>query len=232
MEDIVIWHQQQLSMINEAFGDELPFNESEDKVVYSLQNKVFKLQDELNHVKDEMGRNNILAEKRLKLANDKIEALMTGSAEEQQKFEKIQVMFTAEEANVLRQRRNVLISAHGFEFPSGKSEIEAVNFPLMNKIITAIYEFPGAKIEISGHTDSTGDDRTNQVLSEQRAQKVAKFLIDVGHVAPASITFRGFGESRPVASNETHEGRAENRRVEVKIINDYILKVKRIRFYH
>jgi len=128
-------------------------------------------------------------------------------------------MFAEAEANVSRQRKNVLISAHGFNFPSGHSEIEAVNFPLMNKIINAVRIFPGAKVDVNGHTDATGDDSTNQVLSRLRAEKVAKFLIDVNRFDPKHITYRGFGETRPVASNETSDGRAENRRVEIKIIN-------------
>ncbi len=55
-----------------------------------------------------------------------------------QKFDKVQAMFTKEEANVYLQRQNVLISAFGFIFPSGQSEIQTANFPLMNKIIRAI----------------------------------------------------------------------------------------------
>jgi outer membrane protein OmpA-like peptidoglycan-associated protein len=139
---------------------------------------------------------------------------------EQQKFIAIQAMFTEGEANVYRQRQNVLISAHGFQFPSGQSEIQANNFPLMNKIIRAIKTFPKAYIEVAGHTDSMGDDLSNQLLSESRAEKVAKFLNEVGEIASNRIMSRGFGETRPVATNETREGRAENRRVEIRIINE------------
>ena len=119
-----------------------------------------------------------------------------------------------------RQRQNVLISAHGFYFPPGQSEIQTDNFPLMNKIIRAIDIFPNAKVEVTGHTDSTGAEKINQTLSQARAEKVGKFLSDVGGIATKRITARGYGESRPVASNETREGRAENRRVEIRIINE------------
>jgi outer membrane protein OmpA-like peptidoglycan-associated protein len=64
-----------------------------------------------------------------------------------------------------------------------------------------------------------GDDNANQALSNARAEKVAKFLIEVGEFSSDKITSRGFGESRPVATNETAAGRAENRRVEINIIN-------------
>ncbi|MDZ4261570.1 MAG: OmpA family protein, partial [Pseudomonadota bacterium] len=123
------------------------------------------------------------------------------------------------EATVYRQLQNVLISAHGFSFPSGQSEIQADNFPLMNKIVDAIKTFPNARIEVGGHTDSSGSDAANQKLSEARAAKVAKFLKEVGGIAADRVSSRGFGEAKPVASNETGEGRAENRRVEIKIVN-------------
>ncbi len=146
-------------------------------------------------------------------------ALQEKDEAEQQKFENIQAMFSEEEATVYRQLQNVLISAHGFSFPSGQSEIQADNFPLMNKIVDAIKTFPNARIEVGGHTDSSGSDAANQKLSEARAAKVAKFLKEVGGIAADRVSSRGFGEAKPVASNETREGRAENRRVDIKIVN-------------
>ena len=68
-----------------------------------------------------------------------------------------------------------------------------------------------------GHTDSTGSDAYNQGLSERRARSVADYLSSHG-VQSARIGTRGFGETQPVASNETEEGRAANRRVEIKIV--------------
>ncbi len=128
-------------------------------------------------------------------------------------------MFTKQEANVYLQRQDVLISAHGFQFPSGVSEIQTDNFPLMNKIIRAIRIFPNARIEVSGHTDSTGADNINKSLSQARAEKVGKFLSEVGDISVKRITSVGYGESRPLATNKTAAGRAENRRVEIRIIN-------------
>lgn len=147
------------------------------------------------------------------------QALQEKDRAEQQKFETVQAMFSEKEATVYRQLQNVLISAHGFSFPSGQSEIQADNFPLMNKIVEAIKTFPNARIEVGGHTDASGNDTTNQKLSEARAAKVAKLLKEVGGIAADRISSRGFGEAKPVASNETPKGRAENRRVEIKIVN-------------
>ena len=220
MEDVVLWHQQQLSTINQPFGVELPLNKPGEEVVLSLKSAVSNALAERDVVKAQLQQTREQSQVKIEEAEKKISTLTTEEQAEQKRFEQVQAMFSPNEANVYRQRQNMLISAHGFQFPSVKSEIEANNFPLMNKIIKAINNFPGARIEVTGHTDATGADAINQVLSEKRAEKVASFLIEVGGIAPNLVTFRGFGETRPVASNETREGRAENRRVEIKIINE------------
>ena len=209
MEDVVLWHQAQLSTVNEPLGGQLPFNEPSDKAVLSLRNAILALKD----AEDKSGKQLALTEKERQARQQQERAT-------REKFEKVQAMFNANEANVYLQRQNVLISAHGFQFPSGQSEIQTENFPLMNKIIRAIKIFPGARIEVAGHTDSVGSDAINKNLSQARAEKVGKFLKEVGEIEPTRITTHGYGESRPVASNETIAGRAENRRVEIKIINE------------
>jgi outer membrane protein OmpA-like peptidoglycan-associated protein len=131
----------------------------------------------------------------------------------------VQSLFKDNEANVYRQRQNVLMSVHGFYFPSGQSRIEAQNFALLNKIKKAIDRFPRSRLVISGHTDARGDDKINLALSKQRARNVAKFLIETGGISAKRVSVRGYGETKPVASNETVAGRSLNRRVEVLIIN-------------
>ena len=209
MEDVVLWHQSQLSTINQPLGGQLPFNESSDKPVLSLKTSI----EQLKAAEDKYG-------KQLAKTEEERLAAEARSLAVKAQFETVQAMFNKDEANVYLQRQNVLISAHGFIFPSGQSEIQTANFPMMNKIIRAIKLFPAARIEITGHTDSTGADNINQSLSTARADKVGKFLIEVGEIASDRITTSGYGESRPVASNSNAAGRAENRRVEIKIINE------------
>ena len=74
-------------------------------------------------------------------------------------------------------------------------------------------------VEIGGHTDNVGDNYSNQKLSEARANVVRTYLLEKG-IAPGRITAVGYGETRPVASNDTPEGRQQNRRTEVKILNE------------
>jgi len=138
----------------------------------------------------------------------------------QQRFEFVQSLFDPGEARVFLQRQNVIIAAQGFNFPPGQSEIDAVNFPLLNKIVQSIKKFPDSKISVEGHTDSTGNAGLNMKLSEERAKKVAGFLVDIGEIDAARVTSQGFGKERPVASNETKEGRSANRRVEIQILDN------------
>lgn len=73
-----------------------------------------------------------------------------------------------------------------------------------------------AKVAVVGHTDSVGSDTYNQALSERRASSVAEYLISQG-LEPGKVTSQGRGESEPVTDNETEEGRARNRRVELHL---------------
>ncbi|WP_324740740.1 OmpA family protein [Tsuneonella sp. CC-YZS046] len=86
----------------------------------------------------------------------------------------------------------------------------------LDQIATSLKTYPDSLIDVYGHTDSTGSDTYNQGLSERRAKAVADYLAMRG-VSSARIRSQGFGEQYPVATNETAEGRALNRRVEIKI---------------
>jgi outer membrane protein OmpA-like peptidoglycan-associated protein len=74
------------------------------------------------------------------------------------------------------------------------------------------------KIEVSGHTDAMGKDSDNQQLSDDRARAVKEYVVTIGGVDAGRITARGYGETRPLATNDTDEGRAKNRRVEFTIL--------------
>jgi len=91
------------------------------------------------------------------------------------------------------------------------------------KISGIVMAHPGLTLQIDGHTDSVGSDAMNQQLSERRADSVRDFLIAQG-VAGSSVTAQGFGKTRPVASNDTVEGRQKNRRVELVVNGEAIGK--------
>ena len=90
----------------------------------------------------------------------------------------------------------------------------------LEKAVKFIQKYPNNKIELDGHTDSIGTEKYNQKLSESRAEAVKKYLVEKGGCSASNITAVGYGETRPVASNKTREGRAQNRRVEILILSE------------
>ena len=98
-------------------------------------------------------------------------------------------------------------------FDSDKSDIKAKYYDELKTVGNFLTYFPNAKGEISGHTDSTASNAHNQKLSERRADSVEKFITKTFGVNPGRITVKGYGETKPIASNKTKAGRAKNRRI-------------------
>ncbi|MBN2273156.1 MAG: OmpA family protein [Bacteroidales bacterium] len=105
------------------------------------------------------------------------------------------------------------IVSNGIRFDVGKSTIKPESMGVINQIHKLMNEHSDLKFSVEGHTDSDGSDDLNQQLSEQRAEAVMNKLVSMG-IAKDRLTSKGFGESVPVASNDTPEGKASNRRVE------------------
>ena len=102
-------------------------------------------------------------------------------------------------------------------FDSGKASFQQQTFPVLQAITAILKEYPTANFSIEGHTDSDGKDATNQKLSEDRAAAVKNYLVENG-IAASRLTSAGFGESKPIDTNKTKAGKANNRRVEVKLV--------------
>lgn len=101
----------------------------------------------------------------------------------------------------------------GVTFDTGKATIRAESFPRLDIIVEFMRLKKSARIEIAGHTDNVGNPRTNKVLSEKRAQACRAYVISKG-IDGSRITAVGHGDQRPVAGNDTEEGRQDNRRIE------------------
>lgn len=104
----------------------------------------------------------------------------------------------------------------GITFDFNSASVKPEFRPALNQVAQTLASYQSTFVDISGHTDSVGTVEINQRLSEQRAQSVADYLSYQG-VARPRIATRGFGKSMPIASNDTEEGRAQNRRVEIKL---------------
>lgn len=102
------------------------------------------------------------------------------------------------------------------EFETGKDIIRPKSFPPLNELANLMKQHPDWILTLSGHTDNQGDPQKNMVLSEKRAKAVANYLIKKGVKAENIIT-EWFGDTKPIADNNTPQGRQKNRRVEMKI---------------
>jgi len=102
-------------------------------------------------------------------------------------------------------------------FNSGKATFQAQTMPVLQAITAILKEYPSAKFSIEGHTDSDGADAANQKLSEDRAAAVKDYLVENG-IDASRLTSKGFGETMPIDTNKTAKGKANNRRVEVKLV--------------
>ena len=115
-----------------------------------------------------------------------------------------------EEAHVLVQ------SLEGIQFEFDSDVIKPESYPTLDAAVETLKSKTEFNLDVSGHTDNIGDDAYNQNLSERRANAVVKYLTDKG-ISAARLKAAGFGETQPVAENETPEGRAKNRRVDFKV---------------
>ncbi len=129
----------------------------------------------------------------------------------------LEATFTADEARVVRQGDDVVLSLLGIKFPSGRSTIDASSSALMKKVQQGLALFPDASISVEGHTDANGSDSTNLILSQDRADAVRQYLVSNFRLNPEKVTSVGYGEARPVATNETAAGRTRNRRIDLVI---------------
>lgn len=105
----------------------------------------------------------------------------------------------------------------GIQFDLNKSTIKPTSYGILNKVVKVMQDNPAYNLQISGHTDSQGNDAYNQKLSEERAASVKEYLVSKG-IDATRLVPQGFGETQPVASNNTAKGRYLNRRVEFKIL--------------
>jgi outer membrane protein OmpA-like peptidoglycan-associated protein len=132
-------------------------------------------------------------------------------------FAQVEQKFTREEARILREEGNVVIRLVGMNFASGKTEIQPDHFAILTKVKQALAMYPGAKVAIEGHTDAYGTEEANLKLSQDRASAVAQYLLANSNLSAENLSSLGYGEARPIANNETKEGREKNRRIDVVI---------------
>lgn len=114
-----------------------------------------------------------------------------------------------------RLAREGRVATRGILFDVNSDAIKIQSAPTLDEIGTMLQDHPDLRISIEGHTDSDGEEAFNLELSERRAASVKRYLVETYEIDPSRLETAGFGESRPVASNDTSEGKQKNRRVEL-----------------
>ena len=178
-----------------------------DAELATLGQEIGRLQEELGGVADEQAflQQRLMAQEALR-----------------QQVKQIESTFERAEAEVFRDSNEIYIRLVGLSFESGSAAIEAENFDILRKVEDAIRVFDDSQVIIEGHTDSYGSDEENLSLSELRATSVREYLMVKMGLQSERVSAVGYGESRPVANNETPQGRAKNRRIDVRIVPDTV----------
>jgi len=134
-----------------------------------------------------------------------------------EQFDQVRALFEPDEAIVLRDGNDLILRLVGLRFASNSAAIDASFTPLMAKVDTAIAVFPQSRLTIEGHTDSKGKVEHNQQLSDERARAVMDYMTNTLRLPAFRMRATGYGDSRPIASDRTDEGRAQNRRIDLII---------------
>ncbi|MDR3236267.1 MAG: OmpA family protein [Prevotellaceae bacterium] len=130
-------------------------------------------------------------------------------------------------APILKQEEKKVFerAMHGIQFASGKDVINPTSYPILDAIVLIMEENPTYFLTIHGHTDNVGKPESNRVLSEKRAKAVKNYLIDKG-VEFVRVSTQGFGDSKPLVSNNTKANQAKNRRVEFIIRYEKMVEIE------
>ncbi|MDH4110579.1 MAG: OmpA family protein [Gammaproteobacteria bacterium] len=142
---------------------------------------------------------------------------LEAEARVREQFAQVEKMFGRDEARVLREGDNIILRLVGLTFDSGKSNLPPASFNLLAKVERAIDVFPQSELIIEGHTDSFGGDELNQRLSQERAESVKQYMVNAMRIPAYRLISVGYGETNPIANNETEGGRARNRRIDIVI---------------
>lgn len=240
-EDLILLYEDNISKIAQELGFEAQYNQDLDNITQSILTSITNLKEEkktltqdladkekeVEQKQDEMAKlqQQIIsltatsqqkeAEMQQELARKQKE--LEEKQQREAKIAKVRDMFTPAEASVVLEGNQLIIRLFSLSFPIGKATIQPQYFSVLSRVQRAIREYPDGKISIEGHTDSIGDERYNERLSTKRAEAVRDYLIANMVIDAVRLEAIGYGESRPISSNDTEEGRAQNRRIDVAI---------------
>ncbi|MBM4196290.1 MAG: hypothetical protein FJ197_04215 [Gammaproteobacteria bacterium] len=229
-EDTLLAWQESLRRSATASGETLDFSAGPDAASAALATAVAKLRGlatEQAAALAERGRQIQALEEeireldaRLAAAGSEARSLGERLAEREraiEQFARLEQAFAAGGATVLRQSENIIVRLTGLSFASGSSRLPGSAQQLLDALREAVNIYPRASFALEGHTDSSGDSAANQRLSQSRAEAVRTYMVGTLEVPEGRVTAVGFGDTRPVASNASPDGRGQNRRIDLLI---------------
>jgi outer membrane protein OmpA-like peptidoglycan-associated protein len=230
IEDVILSYEDSLVQIGAAADEVVQLDKGVDPVTTELvayveqlreqatqskadstdsRKRIGDLEEEVRHLDEQLGG---VSQERSTLVQ-RFEA----EARIREQFATIENLFQRDEARVQRDGNRMVIRLVGLTFPSGQATVLPMHRDLLQKVQQAAAVFPRSQIVIEGHTDSYGDDGANMSLSQRRAEAIGAYLTGTLGVAASRISALGYGETQPIASNDTPQGRARNRRIDVII---------------
>ena len=230
LEDLILSYEQPLSDISAAADKAAQLDKGIEPVVTELvayieglreqasqaerdlsdtRTRVGELEEEIRDLDQRLGG---VSQERVALVQ-RLEA----EARIREQFAAIENMFARDEARVSREGNRMVIRLVGLTFQSGQDVVRPAYRPLLDKLRQAAEVFPRSQITIEGHTDSYGGDENNLALSRRRAEAVSAFLTTELNVPEFRLSSVGYGETQPIANNDTEQGRERNRRIDVII---------------
>jgi outer membrane protein OmpA-like peptidoglycan-associated protein len=230
LEDIILSYEEPLVQVGAAADKVVQLDKGVDPVVTDLvayiedireresqsqvdltdsRTRIGELEEEIRDLDEQLGG---VSQERVALVQ-RLEA----EAHLREQFETIESSFERDEARVSREGNRVIIRLVGLTFPSGQADVSPSQRDLLQKVQRAADVFPRSQIVIEGHTDSYGSDEGNLALSRKRAEAIGAYLSGTLGVQAFRISAVGYGETQPIASNETAQGRERNRRIDVII---------------
>ena len=230
LEDLILSYEQPLADISAAADKAAQLDKGIEPVVTDLvayieglreqasqaerdltdtRTRVGELEEEIRDLDQRLGG---VSQERVALVQ-RLEA----EARIREQFAAIENLFTRDEARVSREGNRMIIRLVGLTFQSGQDVVRPAYRGLLEKVRQASDVFPRSQITIEGHTDSYGGDENNLALSRRRAEAVSVFLTGELAVPAFRISSVGYGETQPIANNDTEQGRERNRRIDVII---------------
>ncbi len=226
-EDLQLAHEAALAEVAEVVNVPVSFANGISDAGAAIKAGVASLEADRNNLRDKLLTTNSRADsldQALALVQEREESTAAGlrvARKRDADIRELRNLFSSDQATVIQQGDELICRLYGLSFPVGSAEIEPQNFLLLTKIQSALRIFPEAEITIEGHTDAAGDDDLNQRLSVERADAVRSYVVANMPADSTRIDAMGYGESVPLASNDTTEGRAKNRRIDIRLTDLY-----------